>query len=97
VIAKLNNITDVVPRSTGPSVIRKINELIDAFNGEPTRILICPHCGNDKWEIISKTLMDGSINFYTYMCKECYKNTKVRRVEPSRDPKVYLGPEDEVM
>jgi hypothetical protein len=76
---------------------KKVNELVDAFNGKPARILVCPHCGSEEWEdMCSSTLMGGPRNYHTYTCRECHKNTKVLRIEAPRDHKVYLGPKDEV-
>jgi hypothetical protein len=75
----------------------KINELVDAHNGEDPRVLICSHCGSNEWEdTCSSTLMGGLMNYYTYTCYKCGKNTRVMRIKGNRDRRVCLGPEDEI-
>jgi hypothetical protein len=75
----------------------KINEIIDAITSKPAPYLVCSSCGSEKWQSMhSSTLMGGPMNYYTYTCSGCGKSTKVKRIRRT-DPRVYLGPEDEVM
>jgi predicted nucleic acid-binding Zn ribbon protein len=79
------------------TLLGKINEIIDAITSKPAPYLVCPHCGGEKWESThSATLMGGPMNYYTYTCSNCGNHTKVRRIKRT-DPKVYLGPEDEIV
>ena len=75
----------------------KVNEIIDAMQGEEARMLVCPHCGSDVWrDWHESTLMGGRMNIYTYTCMKCKERTRVRRYKQPRDHHVYLGPEDEI-
>ena len=76
----------------------KINEIIDMLTEEEPRILICPHCGSDEWESgCASTLMGGPMNYYTYTCFKCGKPVRVLRIKGERDPRIYLGPKDEIV
>ena len=79
-------------------LVTKINEIIEAINGEEPRVLVCPYCGSDdQWSSSSlSTLMGGPINYYSYHCKKCGESTRVRRVKGETDRRIYLGLEDEI-
>jgi hypothetical protein len=84
--------------SSRGDIIKAINMLISQHNEIATpRVLVCPHCGSNRWESAYRsTLMRGPTNYFTYRCRECGEETRVKRLKRV-DPHIYLGPEDEIV